>query len=251
MKFLRPRALASALLPVAALAALAVPASASAPTAAPAPAPAIAVTPTYGAVNGGTAVARTNVPCPETATSFRFMVDGPNVSSSPFGSSRFGTPLPADRVPDTSVVGQRPLFPASRPPVNGASYTLTAECLDANLAITTLATTTVKVNESVWTTLRPTVYALPSKIGSLRLALVAYTGFASGEQVTGVLRAADGTTTPVSLQPQGTTPQGNGAALLQIPGSVADGSYTLVITGVTSKATGEVAVTLDTTRIWW
>ncbi|WP_436770625.1 hypothetical protein [Yinghuangia sp. YIM S09857] len=251
MKFLRPRALASVLLPVATLAALAVPASASAPTAAPAPAPAITVTPNYGAANGGTAVAETNAPCPENATSFRFMLDGPNVSSSPFGSSRFGTPLPADRIPDTSVVGQRPLFPASRPPVNGASYALTAECLDADLAVTTLATTTVKVNENVWTTLQPKVYALPSKIGSLRLALVAYTGFASGEQVTGVLRAADGTTAPVTLQPQGTGPQGNGAALLQIPSSVADGSYTLVITGANSKAIGEIAVTLDTTRVWW
>ncbi|UGQ10625.1 hypothetical protein LO772_27880 [Yinghuangia sp. ASG 101] len=249
MKFTRTRALVAALVPLAAIAAFAAP-SATADTTA-APAPKIIVTPNYGAADGGTAVAKTNVPCPDGSTSFRFMLSGPNVPGYVFGSSRLGTPLPADGIPDTSVIGARLLFPAGTLPVNGASYALDAQCLDAARNATTLASTTVKVNEGVWNTLAPVVYALPAKIGSLRVSLVAFTGFAGGEGVTGTLRAADGTNVPVTLQPQGTDAQGRGAALLQVPASVADGSYTLVVTGAASKAVGEIAVTLDTTRVWW
>ncbi|HSA50690.1 MAG TPA: hypothetical protein VLH10_11365 [Yinghuangia sp.] len=249
MKFPRTRALVAALVPLATVAALAAPTASANTTAAPKPT--VTVTPNYGAANGGTAVAKANVPCPEGSTAFRFMIAGPNVSPSPFGTSRFGTALPADGIPDTSVIGERTLFPSSRQPVNGAAYTLDAECMDAASNITKLATTTVKVNEGVWTTLTPVVYALPTKIGALRISLVAFTGFAGGEAVTGALRAADGTTVPVTLQPQGTDAQGRGAALLQVPASVADGSYTLVVTGSASKAVAEIPVTLDTTRVWW
>lgn len=249
MKFTRTRALVAALVPLAAVAAFAAPTASANTTAAPTPK--IIVTPNYAAADGGTAVAKTNVACPDGSTSFRYLLSGPNLPGSVFGSSRLGTPLPADGIPDTSVLGPRPLFPAGTITVNGAAYTLDAQCLDAARNSTTLASTTVKVNEGVWNTLTPVVYALPAKIGSLRISLVAFTGFAGGEGVTGALRAADGTTVPVTLQPQGTDAQGRGAALLQVPASVADGSYTLVVTGAASKATGEIPVTLDTTRVWW
>ncbi|MDI2132867.1 hypothetical protein [Yinghuangia seranimata] len=248
MELLRPRTLAAAILPLAAVATLAAPSAEARTT--PTPNPTVAVTPAYGAAAGGTATAKANVPCPAGTSTFRFTVSGDGVFTV-FGSDYLGTPLPADRIPNTAVYGAQPLFDADSQPVNGQTYKITAQCLDDALNVTTLAATDVKVNEGVWNTLKPVVYALPAKIGSLRLALVAFTGFAGGEGVTGVLRAADGTTTPVTLQPQGTDSSGRGAALLQVPAGVADGAYTLVLTGDASKARGEIAVTLDTTRVWW
>lgn len=247
MKFSRPRAFVAALLPPAAVVAFAVP---TAGAAASTPTPAVSVNPSYGPASGGAATAKANVPCPSGSTAFRFTVTGPGIGNV-FGSDYLGTPLPADRIPDTSAYGAQPLFDADSAPVDGATYKLTAQCLDEQLAVTDLTSADVKVNAGVWSTLKPTVYALPTKIGQLRIALVAYTGFAGGEQVGGVLRAADGTTMPVTLQPQGTDQAGRGAALLQVPASVADGTYTLVLTGSASKATGEIAVTVDTTRVWW
>ncbi|MCF2528979.1 hypothetical protein [Yinghuangia soli] len=254
MRFTRPRVLAAAVLPLALAAAVSAPSAEAAkrpaPRTTPAPAPAVLVTPNFVAVNGGTAIAKANVPCPAGATAFRFTVSGPDVFTV-FGSDFLGTPLPADRIPDSAQFGAQPVFDADSVPVPGETYRLSAQCLDEALNVTTLAGADVKVNNGVWSTLKPVVYALPAKVGQLRIALVAYTGFAGGEQVSGVLRAADGTTTPVTVQPQGTDSAGRGAALLQIPAAVADGSYTLVLTGAQSQATGETAVTVDTTRIWW
>lgn len=247
MKFSRPRAFVAALLPLAAVAAFAAP---TAGAASGTPAPAVTVSPSYGPANGGAATAKANVPCPAGSTSFRFTVTGQGVGNV-FGSDYLGTPLPADRIPDTSAFGAQPLFDADSAPANGRTYKLTAQCLDEQLTVTDLASADVRVNEGVWSTLKPSVFALPAKIGQLRVALVAYTGFAGGEPVAGVLRAADGTATPVALQPQGTDQAGRGAALLQVPASVADGTYTLVLTGGASKSTGETAVTVDTTRAWW
>ncbi|NUU22117.1 MAG: hypothetical protein HOV68_11480 [Streptomycetaceae bacterium] len=249
----RGKALAAAAIPLAAVAALLAPSAEAAgdTAAASAPAPTVAVTPNYAAVSGGTAVARANVPCPGGATKFRYTVSGPDVFTV-FGTDYLGTPLPADRVPDTAAAyGAQPLFDTDTAPVAGPTYKVTAQCRDDALTVTTLASVDVRVNQGVWTTLKPVVYALPQKIGQLRMALVGYTGFAGGEQVTGVVKAADGTATPVTLQPQGTDAAGRGAALLQIPASVADGTYALELTGAQSKATGQVTVTLDTTRVWW
>lgn len=251
MKFSRSRAIAAAILPLAATAALLAPnAEAARRTPPPAPTPSVALNPAFGAAAGGTATARANVPCPAGTDSFRFTVSGPGVFTV-FGSDFLGTPLAADRIPDTSVYGQQPLFDTDSVPVDGETYQIGAQCLDGAFNITPLASVDVKVNQGVWSTLKPVVYALPTKIGSLRLALVAYTGFAGGEQVSGALRSADGTTVPITVQPQGTDQAGRGAALVQIPASVADGSYTLVLTGAQSKSAGQIAVTLDTTRVWW
>jgi hypothetical protein len=248
------RALAAAtVLPLAAAAALLVPTASASGTGsgAAAPAPGVVVAPNYGAVSGGTAVARATVPCPDGATAFRFTVSGPD-HFAVFGTGFLGSPLPADRVPDTSAgFGAQPVFDPESAPVPGATYKITAQCLDDARNVTSLASADLRVNEGVWSTLKPVVHALPAKVGSLRMALVAYTGFAGGEPVGGVLRAADGTAFPVTLDPQGTDAQGRGAALLRIPSSVADGAYTLVLTGAQSKATGEITVTLDTTRVWW
>ncbi|MYS85910.1 hypothetical protein [Embleya scabrispora] len=215
----------------------------------------VKVSPLYGPADStGKATARASVPCGPEATAFRFVVRSPDAIDRVFGGSFLGTPLAADHVADSSVVGPRALFPIGSETQEGVAHKLVTQCyttVDDVLTITEPASVDVKINNGVWSTLSPEVRALPTKIGALRFGLVLFRGFAPGEHVDGAVRAADGTSTPVSLQPQ-IAPDGTwGGALLTLPATVADGSYTLVLSGTNSKATSSVAITLDSSRLWW
>lgn len=243
----------------AALAIATVPAIATdaAPTSSATTAPGtIKVSPLYGPADAtGKATVRASVPCGPDATAFRFVVRSEGANERVFGGSFLGTPLPADKVADTAVVGQRALFPVGSATQEGVAHKLVAQCYttgaDGVLTITEPASVDLRVNSGVWSALSPEARALPTKIGALRFGLVLFRGFAPGEHVDGAVRAADGTSTPVSLQPQ-IAPDGTwGGALLTLPATVADGSYTLVLSGTNSKATTSVAITLDSSRLWW
>lgn len=216
----------------------------------------VTVSPLYGPADStGKATARASVPCGPDATKFRFVLRSPDANERVFGGSFLGTALPADKVADTAVVGLRALFPAGSAAQEGVAHKLVAQCYtfdaDGALTITEPASVDLRVNNGVWTSLSPEVRALPTKIGALRFGLVLFRGFAPGDRVEGVVRAADGTSTPVSLQPQ-ITPDGTwGGALLTLPATLADGSYTLVLSGTNSHATSSVAITLDSSRLWW
>ncbi|MYW02947.1 hypothetical protein [Streptomyces sp. SID3343] len=242
----------------AALAIAAVPASAKdakSTTTAPATVGTVKVNPLYGPTGfDGNATARASVPCAADATAFRFVVRTPDAGDRVFGSSYLGTPLAADHVADTSAVGPRSLFPEGSEAQEGVAHKLVTQCytyVDGALKITEPASVDLHINNGVWSALSPEARALPTKIGALRFGLVLFRGFAPGEHVDGTLRAVDGTTTPVSLQPQ-LSPNGTwGGALLTLPATVADGSYSLVLSGTDSHATSQVAVTLDSSRLWW
>jgi hypothetical protein len=241
----------------AALAIAAVPASAtSTETGAAAPATGtVKVDPLYGPTGfDGKATARASVPCAADATAFRFVMRSPGAGDRVFGSSYLGTPLAADHVADSSANGPRSLFPEGAEAQEGVAHKLVTQCytyVDGALRITEPASVDLRINNGVWSALSPEVRALPTKIGALRFGLVLFRGFAPGEHVDGTLRAADGTGTAVSLQPQ-ISPNGAwGGALLTLPAAVADGSYSLVLSGADSHATSAVAVTLDSSRLWW
>jgi hypothetical protein len=240
----------------AALAIAAVPASAnSAESTATATVGTVKVNPLYGPIGfDGKATARASVPCAADATAFRFVVRTPDTTDRVFGSSYLGTPLAADHVADTSVIGARSLFPEGTETQEGVAHKLVAQCftyVDGALTITEAATVDLRINSGVWSSLSPETRALPTKIGALRFGLVLFRGFAPGEHVDGTLRAADGSTTAVSLEPQ-VSPNGTwGGALLTLPATVADGSYSLVLSGTDSHATSAVAITLDSSRLWW
>ncbi|MGC0420285.1 hypothetical protein [Embleya sp. AB8] len=243
----------------AALAIAAVPATAtgtdSTPSA-PAAQGTIKVSPLYGPADAtGKATVRASVPCGPDATAFRFVVRSPGANERVFGGSFLGTPLPADKVADTSIVAQRALFPVGSAAQEGVAHKLVAQCYTTDakgvLTITEPASVDLRVNNGVWTSLSPEARALPTKIGALRFGLVLFRGFAPGEHVDGAVVAADGTSTPVSLQPQ-IAPDGTwGGALLTLPATVADGSYSLVLSGTNSHATSSVAIALDSSRLWW
>jgi hypothetical protein len=242
----------------AALAIAAVPASAKSAestTTAPAAVGTVKVNPLFGPTGfDGKATARASVPCATDATAFRFVVRSPDAGDRVFGSSYLGTPLAADHVADSSVIGPRPLFAEGTETQEGVAHKLVTQCftyVDGALTITEPASVDLRINNGVWSALSPEARALPTKIGALRFGLVLFRGFAPGEHVDGTLRAADGTTTPVSLQPQ-ISPNGTwGGALLTLPATVADGSYSLVLSGTDSHATSQVAITLDSSRLWW
>jgi len=258
MKLRRPdlrRVFALTVAVPAALAIAAVPATADTTAPAPAAVGTVAVDPLYGPTGvEGKATARASVPCAEDATAFRFVVRSPGANDRVFGGSFVGTPLAADHVADSSAVGPRVLFPVAAPAQEGVAHKLVTQCytyVDGALSITEPASVDIRVNGGVWSTLSPEVRALPTKLGALRLGLVLFRGFAAGEHVDGVVRAADGNTTPVSLQPQ-IAPDGTwGGALLTLPATVVDGSYRLVLSGSASHASTEVAITLDSSRLWW
>ncbi|WP_406281357.1 hypothetical protein [Embleya sp. NBC_00896] len=215
----------------------------------------IEVGPLYGpADNTGKATVRASVPCGPDATAFRFVVRSPGANERVFGGSFLGTPLPADHVADSSVVGPRALFPLGAAAQEGVAHKLVAQCyttVDGVLTITEPASVDLRVNGGVWSALSPEARVLPTKIGALRFGLVLFRGFAPAEHVDGAVRAADGTLTPVSLQPQ-IAPDGTwGGALLTLPSTLADGSYSLVLSGTNSHAASSVAITLDSSRLWW